>query len=85
MTVGKVFLIGEDVMRTLPRGTMLLLLGAALTGCIANNTTTRSTSNKPGEMAKAAPNISGTDGAGKVFRLDDYRGKVVLLDFWADF
>jgi thiol-disulfide isomerase/thioredoxin len=30
-----------------------------------------------------APEISGEDLDGKVFKLSDYRGKVVMLDFWA--
>jgi hypothetical protein len=33
-------------------------------------------------LGKAAPDISGQDADGKPFRLSDYRGKVVLLDFW---
>lgn len=82
-------------MRTLLRGAMLLLVGAGLTGCVNNANTTRSTSNKPtngGNLAvasnpvdigKSAPDIVGIDADGKKFRLSDYRGKVVLLDFWA--
>jgi RNA polymerase sigma factor (sigma-70 family) len=35
-------------------------------------------------VGKPAPEISGTDIDGKAFRLSDYRGKVVLLVFWAD-
>jgi hypothetical protein len=31
---------------------------------------------------KRAPEIAGTDAHEKPFRLSDYRGKVVLLDFW---
>jgi peroxiredoxin len=31
-----------------------------------------------------APDIVGTDAEGKDFRLKDYRGKVVLLEFWGD-
>jgi AhpC/TSA family len=31
-----------------------------------------------------APDIKGPDLDGKEFRLSDYRGKVVLLDFWGD-
>jgi hypothetical protein len=30
-----------------------------------------------------APEISGDDADGKPMRLSDYRGKVVMLDFWA--
>lgn len=33
---------------------------------------------------KAAPEIKGPDLDGKEFKLSDYRGKVVLLDFWGD-
>jgi peroxiredoxin len=38
----------------------------------------------PVAVGKPAPEISGRDQAGKTFKLSDYRGKVVLLDFWAD-
>lgn len=31
-----------------------------------------------------APDITGSDAKGETFRLSDYRGKVVMLDFWAD-
>jgi hypothetical protein len=34
---------------------------------------------------KAAPDIQGTDQDGKSFKLSDYKGKVVLLDFWSEF
>lgn len=82
-------------MRNIPRGATLLLIGVALTGCVNNANTTRSTSNKPTkngtvvaagnpvEIGKPAPEIVGIDADGKQFRLSDYRGKVVLLDFWA--
>jgi hypothetical protein len=33
---------------------------------------------------KTAPDISGEDLDGVAFKLSDYRGKVVLLDFWGD-
>jgi hypothetical protein len=36
------------------------------------------------QPGKPAPDIAGTDIDGKQFRLSDYRGKVVLLDFWGD-
>jgi hypothetical protein len=32
---------------------------------------------------KEAPDIDGEDEDGKRFKLSDYRGKVVLLDFWS--
>jgi hypothetical protein len=31
---------------------------------------------------QAAPPLSGADAAHQSLRLDDYRGQVVLLDFW---
>jgi hypothetical protein len=34
-------------------------------------------------IGKEAPEIEGEDGDGKKFKLSDYRGKVVALDFWA--
>ena len=77
-------------MRMLPRGMSLLLIGAALTGCIANNAhTTRSSSHKPAltdqlaTVDRPAPDIVGIDADGKRFHLSEYHGKVVLLDFWA--
>jgi cytochrome oxidase Cu insertion factor (SCO1/SenC/PrrC family) len=33
-------------------------------------------------VGKKAPEIKGEDLDGKAFKLSDYRGKVVLLDFW---
>jgi len=34
-------------------------------------------------VGKPAPDINGPDLDGKEFKLSDYRGKVILLDFWA--
>jgi hypothetical protein len=36
-------------------------------------------------VGKEAPDIEGVDQDGKRFKLSDYRGKVVLLDFWNQF
>lgn len=62
------------MMRIQARATVLVL-SAALMGCIS-----ASTSQGTG---KAAAGIRGKDADGKMFELDDYKGKVVLLDFWA--
>jgi len=35
-------------------------------------------------VGKPAPEITGEDIDGKAFKLSDYRGKVVVLDFWGD-
>ena len=35
-------------------------------------------------IGTAAPEISGEDIDGVPFKLSDYRGKVVLLDFWGN-
>jgi hypothetical protein len=36
-------------------------------------------------VGKPAPEVEGVDQDGKKFRLSDYKGKVVLLDFWSQF
>jgi hypothetical protein len=53
----------------------LVVLGCTLAGC-----------GKPGTglpVGSAGPEIEGEDLDGKAFKLSDYRGKVVLLDFWS--
>jgi cytochrome oxidase Cu insertion factor (SCO1/SenC/PrrC family) len=53
-----------------------VVLGAVLVGCTLSGKSEGPTQNKP------APDIVATDQDGKEFKLSDYRGKVVLLDFW---
>ena len=36
------------------------------------------------EIGDIAPDIEGPDLDGATFKLSDYRGKVVVLDFWGD-
>jgi hypothetical protein len=36
-------------------------------------------------VGKAAPEVTGVDQDGKPFKLSDYKGQVVLLDFWSEF
>ena len=35
-------------------------------------------------IGQVAPDITGVDVDGKAFKLSDYRGKIVVLDFWGD-
>ena len=35
-------------------------------------------------IGKVAPDIQGEDIDGKKFKLSDYRGKVVVIDFWGN-
>lgn len=51
----------------------LALAGLFISGC--------SSSSKPG---KPAPEITGEDIDGKPMKLSDFRGQVVLLDFWGN-
>ena len=36
-------------------------------------------------VGKVAPDIEGEDQDGVKFKLSDYRGKVILLDFWSGY
>ena len=58
----------------------LILCVFALAGC-----GTSRKAEPPIGLAKGqrAPDINGLDAGGKRLRLSDYRGKVVVLDFWA--
>lgn len=56
----------------------LVALAAVLAGC------SRPRAPERVKVGRAAPEISGEDLNGQVFRLSDYRGKVVLLSFWAN-
>ena len=59
----------------------LVALGFALAGCAPGGARVgvRSTDASP-----PALEIAGTDQDGVAFKLSDYRGKVVLLDFWGN-
>jgi peroxiredoxin len=57
---------------------VFLWAAAALTGCTPDTDSELSD-------GKPAPDIRGVDAEGQSFRLSDYRGKVVLLDFWASY
>jgi cytochrome c biogenesis protein CcmG/thiol:disulfide interchange protein DsbE len=60
---------------------LVALLGAGIT-CAADAPGVRATV-QPIPDRKPAPAFVLTDAAGKTAKLSEYRGKVVLLDFWA--
>ena len=53
-------------------------LSLLLAGC------SESPSGSVARVGQLAPEIAGQDLDGTQFKLSDYRGKVVLLDFWGD-
>jgi predicted small lipoprotein YifL len=55
---------------------VVAMLGFALAGC--------GTSTGPGRTPRPAPEIEGEDQDGVPFKLSDYRGKVIMLDFWGN-
>jgi thiol-disulfide isomerase/thioredoxin len=57
------------------RVAVVVLAGVGHAGCSPIGTTT-------GEAEKVAPPIAGRDAEGRFLQLSDYRGQVVLLDFW---
>ena len=66
-------------MRWTVTGALSLLLWAPALGA-QEKTATGATPT----VGKAAPEIEGEDIDGEKFKLSDYRGKVVLLDFWGN-
>ncbi len=58
--------------------TAVLILGAA-----ACSSYKPAAAAKGNQERKAAPNFALADSQGKTLRLNDFKGKVVLLDFWA--
>jgi cytochrome oxidase Cu insertion factor (SCO1/SenC/PrrC family) len=69
------------------RRSLLMSFGLFLAGCSwsqSHKPTAAPTSfSQVAEVGQVAPDLDGDDISGKPLRLADYRGKVVVLNFWA--
>jgi AhpC/TSA family len=65
----------------------LLVCALTLAGCARSENCSENSSPAPPPVGLAqgqmAPEIDGLDADGRRLRLSEYRGKVVVLDFWA--
>ena len=61
----------------------IVLAALFAVGCGSSGDRVRAASVKPDKQRKAAPDFTLKDANGKEFKLSEYKGKIVLLNFWA--
>ena len=66
-------------MRILTRLAPVMLLAGILAGCMHSEQASGDVGLAAGQLA---PNLSGRDTEGLSVKLSDFRGQVVLIDFW---